>query len=226
MQYTTLLIDLDETVYPSSCGVWDAISERMEQWMHERLNLPWEEIPALRKQLYHEYGTTLRGLQVTCHIDERDFLDFVHNVAVDQMIQPDPALRKVLLRYPQRRIIFTNADHKHAGRVLRQLQLEDCFEGIIDIYDIAPYCKPMPEAYQTALRLSGETSPERCIFIDDSPRNLEGARQAGLYTIQVGMPKPDFKHSSVAGHLHIPRLIDLPTVLPPEEEYQDADHTD
>ncbi|RPJ49158.1 MAG: pyrimidine 5'-nucleotidase, partial [Chloroflexi bacterium] len=63
MQYTTLLIDLDETVYPSSCGVWDAISDRMEQWMHERLGLPWEEIPTLRKELYHSYGTTLRGLQ-------------------------------------------------------------------------------------------------------------------------------------------------------------------
>jgi FMN phosphatase YigB (HAD superfamily) len=74
----------------------------------------------------------------------------------------------------------------------------------------------MPEAYQTALRLTGETHPEQCIFIDDSPRNLAGAREAGLFTIQVSLPKPGLQHPPAAGHLHIPRLIDLPTVLSPE----------
>jgi pyrimidine 5'-nucleotidase len=216
MHYTTLLIDLDETVYPSSCGVWDAISERMELWMHDRLGLPWEEIPALRKQLYQSYGTTLHGLQVTRHIDERDYLEFVHDVPLDRLIKPDPGLCEMLLRYPQRRIIFTNADRKHAGRVLRQLQLDGCFESIIDIYDIAPFCKPMPEAYQTALRLSGETNPAHCIFIDDSPHNLAGARAAGFFTIQVGLPKPGYQHPPTTGHLQIPSLIDLPTVFPPE----------
>ncbi len=218
MQFTTLFIDLDETLYPSSCGVWEAISERMERYMHERLNLPWEEIPTLRKELYQNYGTTLRGLQLTRHIDEREFLDFVHDVPVDRLLLPDPALREVLLRYPQRKIILTNADRNHAGRVIRRLGLEGCFESVIDIYDIAPYCKPMPEAYQTALRLSGETSPEKCIFIDDSRRNLAGARAVGLFTVQVGLPKPGLTPLPAAGDLQIARLTDLPTILPLNHE--------
>ena len=213
MQYTTLLIDLDDTVYSSTCGVWDAISQRMEQYMHERLNLPWEEIPGLRKQLYQTYGTTLRGLQVTRHVDEREYIDYVHDVPIDRLILPDPGLREMLQRYPQRKIIFTNADRKHAGRVIRQLQLEGCFESIIDIYDIAPYCKPMPEAFQAALRLSGETCSERCIFIDDSPRNLAAARALGFYTVQVGLPKPGYQHPPSDSHAQIARLIDLPDVL-------------
>ncbi len=214
MQYTTLLIDLDETVYPPSCGIWEAISDRMEQYMYERLHIARDEIPAMRKTLYQTYGTTLRGLQMTRQVNEQEYIDFVHDVPVDQLISPDPTLREVLLRYPQRKVIFTNADRKHAGRVIGRLGLEDCFDGIIDIYDIAPYCKPMPEAFQIALRLCGETRPERCIFIDDSPRNLAGARDQGFFTVQVGQPKPGFHHPP-SGGWQIARLVDLPEVLTP-----------
>lgn len=216
MQFTTLLIDLDETVYPASCGVWEAISVRMEAYMHHRLNLPLEQIPTIRKELYQQYGTTLRGLQVTRHIDEHEFIDYVHDVPLERFLQPDAELRAVLERYPQRKLIFTNADRNHAGRVLTRLELQGCFAGIIDIYDIAPYCKPMDEAYQTALRLAGETDPSTCVFIDDSPRNLAAARALGLYTIQVGLPKPGYQHPEAGAHARIARLSDLPSILDPD----------
>lgn len=216
MTYTTLLIDVDETLYASSCGVWDHISKRMEQYMHDRLNHTWEEIPALRRQLYQTYGTTLRGLQETGPIDARDFLDYVHDVPLDQLLQPDLVLREVLERYAGlRRVIFTNGDRYHAGRVIERLQLAGCFDQVIDIYDIAPYCKPMPEAFQIALDKIGAASSAECIFIDDSPRNLVAARALGFFTIQVGQPKPGFSHPSVVAHAIIPRLHDLPAVLDP-----------
>jgi putative hydrolase of the HAD superfamily len=214
MTYTTLFIDLDETVYPYGCGVWEAISKRMEQYMHERLDMPLEEIPAIRRSLYQQYGTTLRGLLATTHVDERDFMDFVHDVPLDQLLRPDPELKAVLQRYPQRKIIFTNADRKHADRVTRHLQIEDCFSSTIDIFDTAPYCKPMPEAFQTALRLAGEQDPGQCVFMDDSLRNLAAARLLGFYTIQVGQPKPGLQHPAAEAHAQIARLSDLPAVLP------------
>jgi FMN phosphatase YigB (HAD superfamily) len=31
-----------------------------------------------------------------------------------------------------------------------RLQVADCFDGIVDILDVSPYCKPMPEAFATA----------------------------------------------------------------------------
>ena len=216
MTYTTLLIDVDETLYASSCGVWEAISKRMEQYMHDRLNLTWDEIPALRRLLYQTYGTTLRGLQEKGPIDTRDFLDYVHDVPLDQLLQPDLALRDVLERYAcQRRVIFTNGDRYHAGRVIDRLQLAGCFDQVIDIYDLAPYCKPMSEAFQIALEKIGASSSAECVFVDDSPRNLTAARALGFFTIQVGQPKPGFSHPSVAAHAIIPRLHDLPAVLDP-----------
>jgi FMN phosphatase YigB (HAD superfamily) len=95
------------------------------------------------------------------------------------------------------------------------MQLEGCFDAIVDIYDIAPYCKPMPEAYQKALALSGENDPQKCVFIDDSPRNLVGARATGMYTIQVGTADKGYAQNNSGAHAHIARLIDLPTVIAP-----------
>ena len=215
MSFTTLLIDLDETLYPSTAGVWDAIGKRMEDYIHMRMGLPREDIPALRRSLYMQYGTTLRGLQATSGVDVEEFLAFVHDVPLETMLQPDSRLRDLLMRYPQRKLVFTNADRPHAQRVIARLGLDGCFDGIIDIHDIAPYCKPMLEAYQTALRLSGETDPRRCAFIDDSPRNLAGAHEAGLYTVQVGRPKAEFQHPTVIADAQIDRIIDLPAVIAP-----------
>ena len=169
MQYTTLLIDLDETVYPSSSGVWDAISERMEQYMHDRLGIDWAEIPGMRRSLYMQYGTTLRGLELTYHVDQLEYLEYVHAVPLDRLIDPDPDLRAALLRIPARKLIFTNADRNHARRVIERMDLDGCFDGVIDILDIAPYCKPMPESFAIALKIAGAAASD-CVFIDDSPR--------------------------------------------------------
>lgn len=213
MSYSTFFIDLDETIYPTSCGVWDAISDRMEQYMFERLSIPRADISMMRKSLYQEYGTTLRGLQATRHIDEREYVDFVHDVPLDKLLKPDPVLRQVLQRYPQRKIIFTNADRNHASRVIQQTGLTDCFESIIDIFDLSPYCKPMTESFEIAMRLAKEDDPRQCIFIDDSLRNLEAGREFGFYTIQVGKPKAGFQHPPNHAHASITYLSELPTVL-------------
>jgi putative hydrolase of the HAD superfamily len=214
MTYSTLLIDLDETVYPTSSGIWEAIARRMEQYMHEFLQIPLEEIPALRKSLFQQYGTTLRGLQVTRAIDESEYLAYVHNVPLEQYLAPDPELRQTLLSYSQRKIIFTNADRAHAMRVMDTLQISDCFEDVIDIYDISPYCKPMAESFQIALQRAGESSADQCVFVDDSPRNLVAARELGFFTIQVGYPKPGYHHPPSQAHASIARLKELPQVLP------------
>jgi HAD superfamily hydrolase (TIGR01509 family) len=94
---------------------------------------------------------------------------------------------------PARKFIFTNADVKHAQRVLAVLQLEDCFEGIVDVVAIDPYCKPMPQSFAIALKAAGEPDPRRCAMIDDMPRTTRAARDQGLYAILYGRtgPHPD-----------------------------------
>lgn len=217
MTYTTLLIDLDETVYASTCGVWEVIEKRMEHYMHEKLGIDVAEIPAIRRDLFLQYGTTLRGLQETYTVNEHEFLEFVHDIPLDRLLKPDPVLQEALRRLPQRKLIFTNADRGHARRVMRRIGIEAFFEGIIDIHDLSPHCKPMPEAFITGLRLSGETDPGKCVFVDDSPRNLSAARKLGFFTVQVGRPKPDLQDQQASAHVHIDQLCDLPRILNGDE---------
>jgi len=210
MPLSTFFFDLDETLYPSTSGLWQAIRERIDLFMRTHLNLPEEEISPLRRRLFSTYGTTMRGLQVEYDIDAEEYLAFVHDLPLTQYIQPDPAVRAVLLGYRQRKLIFTNADTNHARRVLGVLQLSDCFEQIIDIIAISPYCKPMPEAFKIALQLSGEADASRCMMVDDAPSNLAVARQLGIYTIRLGNDEPGPEY-----HSSIMRLTDLPQVLDP-----------
>ncbi|MDD5371089.1 MAG: pyrimidine 5'-nucleotidase [Anaerolineaceae bacterium] len=209
MALTTLFVDLDDTVYPPSSGIWPMIKQRIAHYMVEKIGLPEEVIPDLRRGLFEEYGSTLRGLERIYGTDPEDYLAYVHDVPVEDCIHPDPVLREVLLGYPQPKIIFTNSDTQHAERVLNALQLRDCFSQIIDIHKIAPACKPQPAAFQAALKETGWPRPHDCLLVDDSPQNLATAREIGFYTIQVG-PLP----TNPVAHHCIHRLADLPQVAP------------
>jgi len=210
MSYTTLFCDLDDTLYASSNGLWEAIRGRMSQYMAERLGLPADQVPALRRLYFETYGTTLRGLQRYHNVDTDDYLAYVHDLPLDQYIQPAPRLRELLLSLPQRRWIFTNADAGHAGRVLATLGLTGCFEGIIDVRAIEFACKPEPIAYQRALALAGGPLPEQCVLVDDSPTNLAPAQELGFTTVLVSQDG----HANPAADFCLPELLCLPEVLP------------
>ncbi len=204
MAVTTLLIDLDDTVYPPSSGIWGLIGDRIDLFIHDRIKLSWEKIPNLRRQYFIDYGTTMRGLVVNYGIDPEDYLKFVHDVPIENLLSPDLELGEILAKFTQSKVIFTNSDERHARRVLNALQLESLFDNIIDIQKVSPYCKPQPDAYQAALNQLGGTSSQECLVIDDSLRNLQTARSLGFHTLLVG-PNPDHAQVDYA----IPTLKEL-----------------
>jgi putative hydrolase of the HAD superfamily len=207
VRYSTLFFDLDDTLYPSNNGLWEAIRERMNRYMVEVMGMPQADVPAIRRFYYETYGTTLRGLQKHYQVDADEFLAYVHDLPIPQFVPPDPALRLMLLSLPQRRFIFTNADADHAGRVLSALGVQDCFEQVIDVRALEFRCKPEAEAYRAALALAGESDPARCVYLDDSQRNLTPARQMGFTTLLVGA------NGSPWG-LELNCIHDLPQVMP------------
>ncbi|RME88400.1 MAG: pyrimidine 5'-nucleotidase [Anaerolineae bacterium] len=208
MYFTTLFFDVDDTLYPASTGLWEAIRHRIDLYMHERLGIPWEDIPRLRQEYFEAYGTTLRGIEAHYKVDKEDYLAFVHDLPLEAYLKPDPELRAVLESLPTRNLIFTNADAAHARRVLAVLQLEDCFDGILDVHAMAPYAKPQEEAFRRALELAGERDPHRCVLLDDIPRTTRAARRFGFFSILVGVagPSPDADAT-------LTRWRDLPALL-------------
>ncbi|MGQ0600237.1 MAG: pyrimidine 5'-nucleotidase [Anaerolineales bacterium] len=180
-----LLFDLDETLYGPQTGLWNAIGERILSFMMERLRVTRVEAEALRLRYRKQYGVALNGLMAEYGVDPDDYLAYVHDLPLDQYLQPDVALNGMLARLPLPKAIFTNSDQAHATRVLTRLGIVRHFQKIIDIRALALVNKPKPEAYQRALRLLN-TQPHECVFIDDLPQNLTPAQQLGLITIHVG----------------------------------------
>src|SRR5688572_189730 len=183
MRFTTIFFDLDDTLYPSSAGLWKNIKERIGIYMYERMHIPPEEVPTLREKYLLEYGTTMRGLQAHHKIDTEDFLAFVHDLPLKDYLTPDSTLRSIIASLPTLNLIFTNADILHARRVLTALGLNDMFETVIDVNMISPYCKPMPESFRFAMNVAGETDPSRCVMIDDIYRTTRAAKEQGLFSI-------------------------------------------
>jgi putative hydrolase of the HAD superfamily len=180
-----LLIDLDDTLYPHSNGVWDMIRERINHFLINEMNFPEDSVASLRTRLFQQYGTTLRGLQNEFSVNMEAYLDYVHNVPLETAIAPDPDLDRILKNIPHRKVIFTNANKTHAQRVMDLMGVSDHFNTIVDVYALAPHCKPEVKAFHKALALIDE-KPNQCLLIDDSPANLETARSLGIRTISIG----------------------------------------
>lgn len=209
MPTTTLLFDLDDTLYLPTSGIWEAIGKRMEQYMIEKLSIPVDFAADERERLFHQHGTTMRGLVAEYQVDEVDFLDYVHDIPIEEYLSENQALRQTLVQYPQRKLIFTNANMGHAQRVLSALCIEDLFEKVIDIQSIKPWCKPQPEAFMLAFKLAGITDPLNCVMIDDAYRNLVTAHSLGMTTIQISTSLLQDPVDAC-----IPCLENLPDVLP------------
>jgi len=209
MAYSTIIFDLDDTLYPPTSHIWDLISDRIHTYMIEQVGINPKNVSEVRNHYYKTYGTTLRGLFIHHDVDPRAYLDFVHDFPIVDQLQPDQKLTTMLNALPYEKVIFTNSDFKHANRILNILGIRDQFEKIVGIMDVFPYCKPMKEAFEIAFKKLG-MKPGECIFVDDSIRNLDQGNASGLFTVlpnaeQTNQAKP---------HATIRNLTDLPQVLP------------
>jgi len=180
------LFDVDDTLYPSHSGLWDVIGERITTYMIERVGIDPRVVNELRKHYLESFGTALNGLRHDYGIDADDYLQYVHDLPLDQYLRPDPALDAMLSRIPLEKVIFTNSDAAHSTRVINRLGVAHHFAParLIDIRALEFTNKPDPLAYQKALTLLNATADE-CVFADDALRNLRPAKAIGMTTIVV-----------------------------------------
>jgi putative hydrolase of the HAD superfamily len=209
-----LFIDLDDTLYPADSGIWQAISDRINRYMVERVGLSRRQADANRTRYLESFGTSLTGLVREHRVSPTDYLQYVHDLPIDEYLSPVPALRTMLNSLPQSKLIFTNASQAHAQRVLRALDLTECFDAIIGIEALAMVNKPAMGAYAKALELAGDPVPERCALVDDRLANLEPAAELGMFTVWVGAPAgktPAFVERRIDSIVQLAAAISRPT---------------
>lgn len=194
------LFDLDNTLYPASCRLFDQIDEKMGAFICEFLGVDLPEARALQKRYYHAHGTTMRGLMDNHGLDPAVFLDFVH--AIDHSpVEAAPSLDAALSALPGRKLIYTNGTVAHADAVLDRLGIPHHFEAIFDIVASDYVPKPNITPYQTLTAQFG-LDPARTVFFDDIAKNLAPAAELGMTTVWVRTEERFGHEGADNGHVH------------------------
>jgi len=190
---TEWVFDLDNTLYPRHCDLFAQIDWKMTVYVAALLDLPKDEARKLQKDMYREYGTTLRGLMERYNIDPHDFLEKVHDIDYSP-VEPNPALGELIAALPGRKHIFTNGDVPHARRTTDRLGISDHFESWFDIVasDLVP--KPAEAPYRTFLK-AHDVEPLKAVMFEDMPRNLDVPKALGMRTVLV-VPAQGSEHSA------------------------------
>jgi putative hydrolase of the HAD superfamily len=200
----TWIFDLDNTLYPASCRLFDQIHALMTRFIVERLDLSPEAAFVLQKTYFREYGTTLRGLMTVDRIDPDDFLAYVHEIDLS-CVPPDPVLVAALAALPGRKIVHTNGSVRHAERLLEHLGVAGSFCGIVDIAAAGYEPKPALAGYYELLRRH-QVTPTAAIMFEDIAKNLVPAAALGMTTAWI-RGQADWAAAGSAGD-HIHHVVD------------------
>jgi len=194
------LFDLDNTLYPASCRLFDQVERRMAEFICEFLSITEEEAHELRRRYWRDHGTTLSGLMLNHGLDPEDFLAYVHEIDLSAM-RPDERLGRALERLPGRKLVFTNGSMRHAARILERLDLAHHFEAVFDIAAAGYVPKPDSGAYDTLVRRHGVRA-ERTLFVEDTAKNLPPAARLGMTTLWLHHEESRRPEAEVEAHIH------------------------
>jgi len=184
----TWLFDLDNTLYPVESGFMRGIEGRITDFVIRVTGLERDEAYKLQKVYLRDHGLSLTGLMLHHGVDPAEFHALFHDLSLESLAH-DPELLAAIERLPGRRLIFTNADDIHAGRVLERLGLDHLFDEVFHIgsFDYVP--KPDPRAF-VRMNAAHDIQPTTTAFFEDSERNLAPAADLGMTTVLVGPHAP------------------------------------
>ena len=179
----TWVFDLDNTLYPASCRLFDQIDVKMGEFVSKLMNVPYAEAKALQKQLFYKHGTTLRGLMEEHGLKPEGFLDYVHNIDYSP-IAADAALAEELTKLPGRKLVFTAGTVAHATRAMDRLGVTHLFDDVFDIIHADYVPKPQRPPYESFIKKHG-VNPKHAAMFEDIARNLEVPHDMGMVTVLV-----------------------------------------
>ncbi len=179
------LIDMDDTIYSASAGMFLQIDGAMTRFIEKHLNLPYDKADSLRMHYWVRYGVTYYGLWKHHGIDPHTFLDATHQVNTAE-IRTTGDTRKAIESLPGKKILFTNAPNCFADAVLDKLHLRGLFDKEYRAEDMSVFGhwrpKPSAQMFRHLIARLGVKPNEVCL-VDDSLKNLHIAKQCGMQTV-------------------------------------------
>jgi putative hydrolase of the HAD superfamily len=179
----TWVFDLDNTLYPASCRLFDQIDRRMGEFISALLAVDRAEAKRIQKDYFFRHGTTLRGLMSEHGVDPDAFLEFVHDIDHSPVLANE-ALARAIAGLPGRKLVFTNGTVAHAEKVMRRLGIDRHFHGVFDIVHSDYIPKPARGPYEKFIA-EHAIEPSRAAMFEDIARNLEVPHALGMTTVLV-----------------------------------------
>lgn len=199
-EITTLIFDVDDTLYDVGTGFTaHRNGEIVQQYMVDHLKFPsLQEAKAMRDEYFEKYHATAKALTVaqlegrfpenaptfqTQHLAEY----WAKNLDYSKLGGPKSELKAKLKEIPLTLVAFSNGPRAYVKKVLQALDLFDLFgdERLYAVDDVLPHCKPEPAAFEKIFENIGHPSPETCIMVEDSMKNIRAAKKLGMKTILI-----------------------------------------
>jgi putative hydrolase of the HAD superfamily len=196
----TWVFDLDNTLYPASCRLFDQVEKNMTQFIQNLLDCDRDEAYAVQKTYFREHGTTMSGLMQHNGVTPEEFLDFVHDIDLSG-VPVDPDLDAALGQLPGRKIIFTNGSTDHADNITGHLGIRHHFEGVFDIVAANFVPKPARTVYDQLFALY-DINPATAVMVEDMAINLRPAADLGMTTVWVRTDSDWGTRDSDGDHIH------------------------
>lgn len=206
MNYRVAIFDLDDTLYPSSTGLFTEIKRRIRGFIQNQLNLSEAAAVELQQRYINQYGSSLGGLIATGQAEEDTLLRAVFDIPVSRFLRPNPALLQALESLPVRKVIFTYAPREFVSDVLRTLAVEFQFEDVYDCRRMGFHSKSDPATYRDLLGKL-EVSGTECLLFDDSLPNLHTAIALGVTAIWIKSEGVDEAEVPEFVFLHAPDVV-------------------
>ncbi len=194
------LFDLDNTLYPASCRLFDQVDRNITRYIAEHLDLAWDDAYRMQKGFFRQHGTTMRGLMIEHGTDPDHFLEYVHDIDLAP-VDANPLLDRALAGLPGRKIIFTNGSVAHAEGIMNKLGVAQHFEAVFDIVASDYHPKPAPHVYDKLVR-EHAIEAARAVMVEDMARNLKPAHELGMACVWVRTESDWARESSDAEHVH------------------------
>ncbi len=197
---TTIIFDVDDTLYDVDTGFTaHRNGEVVQQYMVDHLKFgSLHEAKALRDEYFARYHATAKALTVaqqegrfpkdaprfdTAHLAEY----WATHLDYSKLGQPKTELKQILESLPLTLVAFSNGPRAYVKKVLEALDLLDLFgdERLYAVDDVLPFCKPEAAAFEKIFENIGNPTPESCIMVEDSMKNIRQAKKLGMKTILV-----------------------------------------
>jgi len=133
------------------------------------------------------------------------FVEYIQNVKPDEIF---PGVKEMIqaCKAAGFRVALASSS-KNARTVLRNLKVEDLFEGFVD-GNMITHSKPNPEIFLKAAAQLG-VEPQHCVVFEDAEAGVEAALAAGMKCVGVGSPENVGKANQIVKNTADFKLADL-----------------